>query len=84
MDYPNLAISGLMTIGLPCGDPEETRPVFRRLRELKEDIIQLALPGVEMQYLSMGMSGDYELCIEAGSNMIRLGTAIFGKRNYNV
>ena len=82
MDDPNLAISGLMTIGLPCGDPEETRPVFRRLRELKEDIIQLALPGVEMQYLSMGMSHDYSVAITEGASFVRVGSAIFGKRFY--
>lgn len=83
-DYPNLAISGLMTIGLPCIDAEETRPVFRRLRELKEEIMQLALPGVKMEYLSMGMSHDYTVAIEEGANLVRVGSAIFGKRPYPV
>ncbi|MCI8336990.1 MAG: YggS family pyridoxal phosphate-dependent enzyme [Peptococcaceae bacterium] len=80
--YPNLAIMGLMTIGLPSIDPEETRPVFRRLRELKEEISQLALPGVEMKYLSMGMSHDYPVAITEGANFVRVGSAIFGKRFY--
>ena len=81
-DYPNVAISGLMTIGLPCSDQEETRPVFRRLRELRDEIIQLALPGVKMDYLSMGMSHDYTVAIEEGANLVRVGSAIFGKRVY--
>lgn len=81
-DFPNLKISGLMTIGLPCADPEETRPVFRRLRELKEQIEGLQLSGVEMKYLSMGMSHDYQVAISEGANLVRVGSAIFGKRIY--
>lgn len=80
--YPNLRISGLMTIGLPCMDVEETRPVFAQLRQLKEAISQMALPQVEMKYLSMGMSHDYGIAIEEGANLVRVGSAIFGKRNY--
>lgn len=81
-NYPNLVISGLMTIGLPCADSEETRYVFRRLREIKDEVTQLALPGVKMDYLSMGMSHDYMIAIEEGANLVRVGSAIFGKRVY--
>lgn len=80
--YPNLKISGLMTIGLPCSDPEETRPYFARMRQLKEEIAELHLTGVEMKYLSMGMSHDYEIAIAEGANLVRVGSAIFGKRHY--
>lgn len=80
--YPNLQVKGLMTIGLPCVNPEETRPVFQRLRQLKEEIGKLSLSGVSMEYLSMGMSHDYEIAIEEGANLVRVGSAIFGKRSY--
>jgi hypothetical protein len=61
-------------------DLEEVRPYFRQLRELAEQIGALGLPNVSMQELSMGMSHDYEVAIEEGATLIRIGTAIFGER----
>lgn len=72
-------VKGLMTIG-PLGEPEKARPVFRQLRELFERIADLELPMVEMKYLSMGMTNDYEIAIEEGANLVRIGTGIFGRR----
>jgi PLP dependent protein len=69
-----IKIQGLMTIGPLAGDP---RPCFRSLRELSEKIAGLGLPGVEMKYLSMGMSGDYETAVEEGGNLLRIGRGIF-------
>lgn len=74
---PQVQILGLMTMAPFFSDPELTRPVFRKLRELQEQIIALHIAGVEMQYLSMGMSQDYEIAVEEGSNMVRIGSAIF-------
>ena len=75
-----LEIHGLMTIAPYCQDPEKVRPYFRRLRELKEKCeAQLGAP---LPVLSMGMSGDFEIAIEEGSTLVRVGTAIFGERTY--
>ena len=63
-----------------CTDQEEVRPYFRQLRELAEQIKGLALPGVAMAELSMGMSGDFEVAVEEGATLVRVGTAIFGAR----
>jgi pyridoxal phosphate enzyme (YggS family) len=71
-----LKIQGLMTIGPLAGDP---RPCFRSLKQLSEQIAGLSLPGVEMKYLSMGMSGDFETAIAEGSNLLRIGRGIFFK-----
>lgn len=79
---PCLRIKGLMTIGLMSIDPERTRPYFTQLRELSETIAKQNIPGVELRYLSMGMSDDYLVALEEGSNMLRLGSALFGPRNY--
>lgn len=81
---PNIRIKGLMTIAPFVDDPEENRPVFAAMRKLKEDIDALQIPGVEMKELSMGMTNDFEVAIEEGSTMVRVGTAIFGARNYDV
>jgi pyridoxal phosphate enzyme (YggS family) len=75
----HLRIEGLMTMGPRFGDPENVRPYFRRTREIFERIKRFGLPGVDMKYLSMGMTNSYRIAIEEGSNMIRIGTAIFGK-----
>lgn len=75
-----LEIHGLMTIAPYCQDPEKVRPYFRRLRELKEKCE--AQLGVPLPVLSMGMSGDFEIAIEEGSTLVRVGTAIFGERTY--
>jgi len=73
-------IMGLMTMGPRFGDPEESRPYFRKTREIFEQIKDLDLPNVEMRYLSMGMTNSYRIAIEEGANLIRIGTKIFGER----
>ena len=77
---PHLRIEGLMTIPPFTDDAEGARPYFRRLRELRDRIAARKLPGVSMELLSMGMSHDFEVAIEEGSNCVRVGTAIFGVR----
>ena len=79
---PGLHIKGLMTIGLFSSDMDKVRACFQKLRSLRDEINQLALPGVEMRELSMGMSGDLEVAIEEGATIIRVGTAVFGPRIY--
>jgi len=75
-----IKIKGLMTIGLFSDEPEDTRPCFKRLKELFDRIKSTGIQNVEMRYLSMGMTGDFEVAIEEGSNMVRVGTGIFGVR----
>lgn len=75
-----LKINGLMTIAPESANPEEVRPVFRDLRLLAGQL-KNNLPGIELEYLSMGMSSDFVVAVEEGANMLRLGTAIFGPRN---
>jgi hypothetical protein len=75
---PRLEIHGLMTVAPWTRDPEKVRPVFRRLRELKAESEQIL--GAPLPHLSMGMSGDFEVAVEEGATMIRLGTALFGPR----
>ena len=75
---PKIEIHGLMTIAPWSPDPEKARPVFRRLRELKEECGQIL--GAPLPQLSMGMSGDFEAAIEEGATLVRLGTALFGSR----
>jgi PLP dependent protein len=83
-ELKNIRVRGLMTIGAlsasVAGDPEKVRPYFRKLSELSQFIGAQKIPGVSMDYLSMGMSLDYIPAIEEGANLIRIGTAIFGKR----
>ena len=76
----NIRLLGLMTIGPYAADPEETRPCFVRTKKLFDNLKGLYLPGVQMKYLSMGMSDSYRIAIEEGANMVRIGTAIFGSR----
>jgi len=78
----NLSIRGLMTMPPWFDDPEDARPFFVALRELRDKIIAEDIKGVEIRELSMGMSGDYVVAIEEGSTIVRLGTAIFGARVY--
>ncbi|KPL04210.1 MAG: hypothetical protein AMJ90_01670 [candidate division Zixibacteria bacterium SM23_73_2] len=75
-----LKVKGLMTIGLFTPDAEKTRPCFKILKEIFERIKQENIPNLEMEYLSMGMTSDFEVAIEEGSNMVRVGTFIFGER----
>jgi len=79
--FEHLRVEGLMTMGPRFGNPEDIRPYFRRTRKVFEKIKALDLPNVDMKYLSMGMTNSYKVAIEEGSNMIRIGTAVFGKRN---
>lgn len=78
--YTHIRIKGLMTIGAFLPDPEAVRPMFVLLRQLREKIIAQQFPNVEMNTLSMGMTNDFEVAIEEGANLIRVGTAIFGER----
>lgn len=80
---PHLRISGLMTIAPNVSDPEENRPVFKKLRELLVDIRNENIDNVNMSALSMGMSGDFEVAIEEGATMVRVGSSIFGMRDYS-
>lgn len=82
LGYDNIRIKGLMTIAPYAEDSEEVRWVFRGLKDLSETIEDRRYENVQMKYLSMGMTNDYEIAIEEGSNMVRVGTAIFGKRVY--
>lgn len=77
-----LKIKGLMTIGLFSAETEKVRKCFRLLKDIQQQIIALKIPNVEMQELSMGMSGDLETAIAEGATIIRVGTAIFGQRIY--
>jgi len=77
----HVEIMGLMTMGPRFGDPEESRPYFRKTREIFEQIKALHLPHVEMKYLSMGMTNSYKVAIEEGANVVRIGTKIFGERD---
>ncbi|MCD6582245.1 MAG: YggS family pyridoxal phosphate-dependent enzyme [Desulfuromusa sp.] len=76
----NLRIKGLMCLPPHSDDPEQVRPFFKQLRELSEQIDKLQLPGVKITELSMGMSGDFEVAVEEGATLVRVGTAIFGAR----
>jgi pyridoxal phosphate enzyme (YggS family) len=77
---PGIQVRGLMTIGAFLPDPEDVRPCFKLLKKLSDEIHNTGLDGVEMKYLSMGMTNDFEVAIEEGANMIRVGRAIFGER----
>ncbi len=77
----NVSIKGLMTMPPYSEDPEASRPYFTVLRELAETIAKENIPNVSMDELSMGMSGDFEVAIEEGATLVRVGTAIFGERN---
>ncbi len=80
---PAIQICGLMTIAPFVENPEENRAVFRNLRELSVDINAKKIDNVTMSVLSMGMTNDYMVAIEEGATMVRVGTAIFGMRQYN-
>lgn len=79
-ELPNLRLRGLMTIGALTDDESLVRKCFRTLRGLAEDVRRAGIPRGEIEYLSMGMTSDFEPAIEEGSNMVRIGTAIFGPR----
>jgi len=76
----NIRVMGLMTMGPFSGDPEDARPYYRKTKRLFDEIGDKGMPGVEMRYLSMGMSNSYRVAVEEGANMVRIGTIIFGER----
>ena len=77
----NLAIKGLMTMPPFFNEPEKVRPFFKDLRNLRDTIKKKEIDNVDMEELSMGMTGDFEAAIEEGATLVRIGTAIFGERN---
>ncbi len=79
-DLENLALKGFMTMPPFFNNPEKVRPFFSALRELRDRLNRQCLPGVTLNELSMGMTGDFEAAIEEGATLIRVGTAIFGER----
>jgi pyridoxal phosphate enzyme (YggS family) len=76
----NLAVHGLMTMAPYADNPENSRPYFKALRNLRNDILHAGITGIRMEELSMGMTDDFEVAIEEGSTIIRVGRAIFGER----
>lgn len=79
--FEHICVKGLMTVP-PIGSDASTRECFKRMRELYQEAAQLGDNKLKLQYLSMGMTGDFEIAIEEGANIVRVGTGIFGKRNY--
>ena len=80
--FPHIRVKGLMTIAPFVDNPEENRPVFKALKKLSVDIAAKNIDNVSMNVLSMGMTNDYQVAIEEGATMVRVGTGIFGERNY--
>ena len=80
--FPGIFVRGLMTVPPICRMPEENLPYFRLLQQLFVDNGEKKYDNVRMDFMSMGMSGDFEAAIACGANMIRVGTAIFGQRHY--
>lgn len=81
--YPRIRVQGLMTVAPMVDNPEAARPVFARLRSLAEELRAQGWDHAPTQYLSMGMSGDYQVAIEEGAHFVRIGSAIFGRRPTN-
>jgi len=77
----HLHVQGIMTMGPRFGDPEKARPYFRATRQIFSRLSQLDRPHITMRFLSMGMSNTYQIAVEEGANMVRVGTAIFGSRD---
>jgi len=80
--FENIRVLGLMTVAPFCENPEDVRWVFKTMKNIYSKISIMNLRNTEMKYLSMGMTNDFEIAIEEGSNIIRIGTAIFGARKY--
>lgn len=76
-ELKNLAVKGLMTITPYSNNPEDSRPYFQKLQQIFNQVKELNLPNVEMKWLSMGMSADFEVAVEEGANLLRIGRAIF-------
>ena len=79
-----IKVTGLMTMGPRFGNPEDARPYFIETKRIFERIKRLELPNIEMKYLSMGMTNSYKIALEEGANIVRIGTKIFGERNYSL
>ncbi len=79
--FKTIKVMGLMTMGPMFGDTEDSRPYFIETRKIFKKIKKIGLPGVEMKFLSMGMTNSYKIAIQEGANMVRLGTLLFGDRN---
>lgn len=82
--FEHVRIKGLMTIAPYTEDPESNRDYFREIKKLSVDIRDKNIDNVSMDVLSMGMTGDYMVAVEEGATMVRVGTGIFGERNYNI
>ena len=82
-ELENVRIKGLMTIAPYVENAEDNRLYFRKIKDLSVDIAAKNIDNVSMEILAMGMTGDYEVAIEEGATMVRVGTGIFGARNYN-
>ena len=80
---PNICVKGLMTIAPHVADAEENRRYFREIKQLSVDITNKNIDNVSMEILSMGMTGDYTVAIEEGATLVRVGTGIFGERDYS-
>jgi len=80
--FENIKVMGLMTVAPFCENPEDVRWVFKKMKEIFDKISSMNLKNTQMKYLSMGMTNDFEIAIEEGSNIVRIGTAVFGKRIY--
>jgi pyridoxal phosphate enzyme (YggS family) len=78
----NIRVMGLMTMGPRFGNPEDSRPYFVETRKIFDRIKNLNLPHAEMKYLSMGMTNSYQIALEEGANIVRIGSKIFGERTY--
>ncbi len=78
----SIRVVGLMTMGPRLGNPQDSRPYFVATRKIFEAIKKLNLPDIEMRYLSMGMTNSYQIALEEGANIVRIGSKIFGERNY--
>ena len=83
-NFEHIKVCGLMTIAPFVDNPEENRQIFANLHKLSVDINEKNIDNVYVNILSMGMTNDYEVAIEEGATMVRVGTGIFGARNYNI
>lgn len=81
--FENISVRGLMTMPPYFNEPEKVRPYFRELKKLQSRLKEEGIPNIRMEELSMGMTGDFEAAVEEGATMVRIGTALFGKRNYS-
>ncbi len=78
----NIRVKGLMTMGPRFGNPKDSRPYFVETKKIFDKLKNLDLPNIEMRYLSMGMTNSYKIAIDEGANIVRIGSKIFGERDY--